>query len=110
MAEVEIPMHLRRQAHPTPDQDCDDYHKIVVTPVYRGRLEESHERTRTAWRRRPWYLVTYNRFNRDANAFMENHGQLIFASLTYLTGAILVLVLLGVTVKMVITSKKYPTA
>ncbi len=109
MAEEDVPMHLRRPPHPPPDQDCDDMQKIVVTPVYRGRLEESHERTRRAWRRRPWYVTRYNRISRDTQAFFDNHGQLIFASLTYLTGAIMVLILLGVALRTVVLTKKYPS-
>lgn len=104
--QAEIPMYLRQPPHPPPDQDCDDLQKIVITPVYRGRLEESHERTRRAWRRRPWYVVRYNRFTRDAQVYMENHGPVIFAGLTYLTGAVMVIILLGVTFRMVMAARK----
>ncbi len=104
----EVPMHLRQPPHPPPDQDCDDMQKIVITPVYRGRLEESHERTRRAWRRRPWYVARYQRWTRDTQAFMENHGQVIFASITYITGAIMVLILLGVSARMILTAKRDP--
>lgn len=103
---MEIPMHLRPQPYPSPDEDCDDMQKIVVTPVYRGRLEESHERTRRAWRRRPWYAVTYSRFTRDAQAYVENNGQMIFAVLTYITGALMVLILLGIAIRSVIAARK----
>lgn len=90
-----IPLHLRPAPHPPPDEDCDDMQKIVVTPVYRGRLEDAHERTRNnTWRRRPWYHVRYARWRRDANAFLQNHTQEIFAALTYITCAIMILVLM----------------
>lgn len=109
-ADSEVPMHLRQPAHTPLDQDCDDLEKIVVTPVYRGRLEESHERTRRAWRRRPWYQVTYARWSRDANGFIENNGQVIVASLTYVTGAIMVLVLLGISLRVLLRQMKKKSA
>lgn len=80
--------------------------KIVVTPVYRGRLEESHERTRRAWRRRPWYQVTYSRLSRDASAYIDNNLQTILGILTYTTGAILVVLLLGIALRSVVRNRK----
>lgn len=106
MSEDIVPMHLRTPPHLPPDQDCSDLQKIVVTPVFRGRLEESHERTRHAWNRRPWYIVSMNRLSRDVSAFFENHAQEIFAIITYITGALMLLILMGVSLRMVVTSNK----
>lgn len=101
MGEAEIPMHLRQPRHPPIDEDCDDMQKITISPVYRGRLEESHQRTARAWRRRPWYMIRYQRFTRDASAFMDNHAHTIFAVLTYTTGAIMILILFGAAYRMI---------
>lgn len=83
-----IPLHLRPQRHLPPDQDCDDMEKIVVTPVYRGRLEESHERTRNAWRRRSWLSTSYNRVSRNMSAYIDNHSQQIMSAMTWIMTAI----------------------
>lgn len=91
--EVLPPLHLRPH-HVSPDQDCGDMDKIVVTPVYRGRLEESHEQTRRAWRRRSRIRVAYERFGRNFNNFMVDHAQQIFAITTYLLGLAMFILLL----------------
>lgn len=108
--EIDIPMHLRQPPHPPPDQDCADIEKVVATPVYRGRLEESHERSRRAGYRRPWYSVTYNRWSREATIVMENHGQKIFAALTYFAGGILVAILIGVAVRSYMAKRRLKIA
>jgi hypothetical protein len=107
MEEGELPPHLRPQNHPPPDEDCVDAEKIVVTPVYRGRLQESHERTRHAWRRRSRVMRAYNRFLRDFSAFMDNHAQAIFIGLTYLTGGLMIVVMIMLLFKSFF-AKSYP--
>lgn len=105
-AEEEIPPHLRGGHIIPPDQDCDDMEKIVVTPVYRGRLEESHDQTRRAWRRRSWFVIRCQRLNRDLRAFMDDHSQQIFTALTYITGGIMLLIL-GILLVQIVLAKSH---
>jgi len=76
---------LFRARHRSIDDDCDDLKKIIITPVYRGRLAESYERTLNAWQGRPWYSVSYARAQRAASDFVERNENTIITAITYLT-------------------------
>lgn len=109
MAEVveEVPLpewreRLRNRRHNI-EEDCDDFKKIIITPVYRGRLAESYERTLNAWQGRPWYSATYSHVQRAATDFVERNEQVIVSGMTYLL-TFLLIVLIAMLIFRIVTS------